>query len=169
MIILAIDPGPTFCGFAAVRSVATIRPLFLRGGKIESHVGAFEALLKTVDPMRVNVAEEVRVAVERPAGAVYDAFRGATLLGTANVAGGVAWVSRSLGMSVEEIPAQTVRKVLLGGRGKVAKGQTDRAIKEALPSFVSGMPARTNDHVRDALALAVCADFLARNLRKKAS
>lgn len=162
MYILAFDPGPKSIGYALVERAVT-RVRFLSGGEIASDYDALRVVLGAFDPAARPV-----VAVERPNGFIYETFRGPTVVSTSNVAGGLAWASRAHGHEVIEVPPTTVRTVLLGKR-KVggAPGAVDRAIKEVLPGLVLELPARTNEHVRDALALAIAANWMLLSKRRR--
>lgn len=154
--ILALDPGPTSTGYALVQGGLTPRVRFIEGGQIDSSCSTFLDLVRDLGGITA-------VAVERPAGYVYDPVRGKHVVATSNVAGGLAWAAQSLGLAVYEIPAGGVRKTLLGKTRlgfKQAKGDMDRAVKDALPLFVDALPARSNSHVRDAIAVAVAANFV---------
>lgn len=156
-MILAVDPGSSSCGFALVEPAGT-RVEYVDAGAFPADGDAFAALFRGLHA-RIHT-----VAVERPAGYAYDPARSKHLLATGVSAGGVAWVGAWLGKRVVEVTATEVRRALLGKArlGPRAKeGDVDRLIKAALPGLVLEMPARTNVHVRDALAVAVVANWLA--------
>lgn len=164
--ILAIDPGGTSCGYAAVGATTNAKlPAgrrvvhFLDAGTFEAELGSFDRLLARLASWDVS---DLHVAIERPRGFVFQPFRGPTLLDTAATAGGIAWVCRSRGVPVVEMAAEEVRKTLLGKtrlRGREQRGDRDALLKTILPGVVTGLPARTNVHVRDSLALAVVASW----------
>lgn len=167
MFILAFDPGSRFSGYAHVWCDGA-RVRYQSAGQIEAEYGALARVLYATSA--VPGAARTLVAVERPTGFVHDPVRGAHLMATSNVAGGTAWASRALGFEVIEVAPATVRKAVLGKRagGRHEKGEVDRLIKEALPGLVLGLPKRTNEHVRDALALAVAANWMLLSKRRSA-
>lgn len=163
-LLLAFDPGPTRSGWALVRRGRGLlgKVEFVRGGRMDSTPDMFTTLLR--DLREMSPGEPVgTIAVERPEGYVYDPVRGAQVIATATIAGGIAWAASARGHQVVEVPAARVRKTLLG-RARLGfwqqKGDMDRAIKAVLPSFVSSLPAKASSHVRDALALAVAVHWM---------
>lgn len=157
-LLLAIDPGEKRCGYAAVETLAGgDRVRFLEAGDFEAARPAFVELLRA----RPYAA----VAIEQPAGFVFDPFRGPALLATASAAGGIAWTAEARGLDVVRLTAAEVRRMLLGSlrlSGRARKGDLDKMVAMVLPGVVDGLPRRTNVHVRDALALAVAAHWQAR-------
>jgi Holliday junction resolvasome RuvABC endonuclease subunit len=101
------------------------------------------------------------VAVEVPDGFVHAKYRGPTLLATARVAGGLAWLAEGETLRVIELPAAAWRQTLVG-----RPHAKDAVIKLAVERLVTGLPARTNVHVRDALGLAIVASWILRGLRR---
>lgn len=159
-LIAAFDPGSSQTGWALV-SGGQARVRFVQAGRIESSDAVFVELLR--DLAERNGEQASLVAVEQAAGFIYDKQRSAQVIATAAVGGGLSWTARVLGYPVVAVPATTVRTVIVG-KAKLGfrqrAGDMDRAIKAALPAFVEGMPARSNEHVRDALALAVAANWM---------
>lgn len=166
--ILAIDPGSKECAWALVRSKGP-RVRYVAAGRFANEVELF--LEVADDCRRVHGLEPDVLGLERPAGFVHDPFRGPTVLATAYVAGGIAWLASSRGTRVIELTAEQGRKLVLGkARGRFAqkRGDLDRLVKEALPNFVSALPVRTNEHVRDALLVAIATNWLRLQPRKEA-
>jgi Holliday junction resolvasome RuvABC endonuclease subunit len=151
-MIVAFDPGPKTIGWASVEgrgpSVA-----YRAGGMLASRRDAARALLEEHRP--------AAVAVEVPDGFVHAKYRGPTLLATARVAGGLSWLAEGEGLLVVELPAAAWRQTLV--QRPHAK---DAVIKLAVERLVTGLPARTCVHVRDALGLAVVASWILRGLRR---
>lgn len=167
-VILAIDPGSKACGFVEVRPEGA-RIRFLRAGEVESSFAAVANLLGDVG-MRYPSGPVV-VGIERPTGFVHQPFRGPTLLDTAWIAGGVGMGAHARGYRVVELSAKDGRKLVIGkataGRGAKV-GSLDRAVKDALPSFVDGLPKQTNVHVRDSLVIAVATAWILLGQRRAA-
>lgn len=153
MLILAFDPGPTKTGYALAEGGGA-RLRFLNGGALRSDLTSVEGQFNQA--LQAG-SGPVMVAIEKPHGFVYEPFRAPTLLETAGVAKAIEWFAVWRGMRVRTISASQVRKIILG---KVRTKNTDRDIKAALANMVSGLPARTNVHVRDALAVAVAANWI---------
>lgn len=157
--LLAVDPGPSSCGWALVeRHGAKVR--YLQSGTVAPALHAFDNLANVFEETYGEAVPDV--AVEEPTGFVFQAFRGPTLLATAAVAGGIAWWGESLGMGVHRMSSEVVRATLIGKtrmRGKELRGDRDKLVKLALAGVVLGLPAKSNVHVRDALALAVVASW----------
>lgn len=155
-LILAIDPGSSRCAYAVLQGeVARVR--YVASGFFDAELDGFLAVL---GGSAFNV-----VAVERPAGYVHEAARGANLMATAGVAYAIDWVARSRAIPTVTLTAAEVRKGVLGrstqafGRAQ-EKGGMDRIIKAAIATFVDGLPRQTNNHVRDALLVGVAANWI---------
>jgi Holliday junction resolvasome RuvABC endonuclease subunit len=140
LILLAIDPGPASTGYALL-STEGPRTTHVRSGMIASTVEALASL---------GVATMGAVVIERPRGAIFQAFRAGPLLDTANVAGGISWVAQMLRVRVEELTAQEVRKLLCG---KANAGNDD--VEQAVRANVAQMPRQSNEHARDAIAVGL--------------
>lgn len=161
--VIAFDPGSVHVGWALVTGEGG-RVRFVEGGKAEATYASCNAVLDFATAASGYTGVPVIAAVETPSGAVWETFRGKTLLQTSAVAGGLAWLATSRGLPVHVLSGQSVRATLLGKAGRpggrgAKKGDLDRVIKEALPGFVINHPARTNDHVRDAMAIAIVASW----------
>lgn len=163
-LLLAIDPGSSLCGYACV-SPEGPRVRFVAAGQFEA--GA-EALLHLVDWTSTmlgisDLAGITTLAVETPSGWVHDAVRGKHLLATAVAAGEARGVGRARGLRVVSLSAGEVRKALVGKTRvgfRQRKGDMDRAVEAAIRPFVLDLPKRTNVHVRDALAIAIVANWM---------
>jgi len=142
MILVALDPGPTMCGHARVRIEGT-RATYVEGGLVNATLEGIEQLLRIADA----------VAVEVPRGYIFQPARGAQLLATAHIAGGICWMAQSRGLPLVEFTGQEWRRGLTGKGSRVS----DHMVKDAVESAVIGVPSKTNVHVRDALGLAVVA------------
>lgn len=159
-LILAVDPGSTRCAFAALEGDgAKVR--YIACGMFDATTDAFREVLASVE-RRVGRAVSL-VAVEKPTGYVYSPERGAHLMASAAVAGGIAWMGRMLGATVVELSSTEVRKALVGKArlgSTMRKGDMDRLVKAALPGIVRGLPGRSNEHTRDAMAVGVVANWI---------
>ena len=163
-LLLAIDPGSSLCGYACVEPQGS-RVRFVAAGQIEA--GA-EPLLHVLDTSSMwlgigGLGAITTLAVETPSGWVHDAVRGKHLLATGVAAGDARGVGYARGLRVVSLSAGEVRKALVG-KARVGfrqkKGDMDRAVEAAIRPFVLDLPRRTNVHVRDALAIAVVANWM---------
>jgi Holliday junction resolvasome RuvABC endonuclease subunit len=140
--LLAIDPGPSRSYWALVEVGA--RPRYVDSGWCESTLEDVDRLFRS--------REVDHIALEQVAGYAYEAKRTAQLIATSRVEGMIGAGAYSFRVPLVEVAASTWRKALCG------KGNADgHAIARALATWVVGMPTRTNEHVRDALGLAVVA------------
>lgn len=147
MKLLAVDPGPSSCGWAHVRMVDG-RAHYIDGGKFDSTRTYFVNVLE-------GWATDV-VAIEMPEGFIHEPFRGPPLLQTARVAGGIEWECDRRGLRTITLSATSWRKTLCGGARP-----GDGVIADVVRANVAGLPALTNVHVRDALGLAIVAGWIA--------
>lgn len=173
MILLAIDPGSKRAGYARVK----VEPLgqrchFLDAGMMPS---TRDALLGYLAEHAVDAG-----AVERPAGFAFELSRVGALLETSYAAGLMSGVLQAhaqetgrvgeykTGVPVLELSAQVWRRELCGSHRERAEKRGsagDAEVRRFVEHFVRGLPKRTNEHVRDALGLALVA---ARRLTKAA-
>lgn len=166
-LLLALDPGSTMTGYACVEPEGP-RVRFVSGGQFEVGAGALMHVLDGTGAWDVNISS---LAVETPSGWVHDAARGKHLLATAIAAGEASGVGVARGLHVVRLSAAEVRKALVGKTRlgfKQRKGDMDRAIADAIQPFVLDMPKRSNVHVRDALALAIVANWMTAKRRPAA-
>jgi len=154
MNLLAIDPGEKACGFAIVRLEGP-RTRWLGGGKIDATRAGFQNLLNGALLTRCLGADVV--ALEDVSGFIHEPFRGPHLLATAKVLGGIAWECEREGLRVVELTARAWRKTLCG-----KANASDGVIADAVRANVVDMPTSSNEHVRDALGLAIVAGWVAR-------
>ena len=153
MRILAIDPGTKSCGYAVVEMLENGSYQYIKGGNVDSLVSVLSLLMDAFS----NVD---RVAIER-VGLVFRVNARHHLAQTAEVAGiayALAWVRFKDSNSIVMMTSREWRKTLLG-TGKLGSkaSMQDAAIKEAVQARVSGLPGRTNVHIRDAVGLAIAA------------
>lgn len=152
--VLAVDPGPTWMGWAVLRVEYSpgVRCTFLRGGRSLCDRATFADVLarELNDAMAAEGSPPLHLVVETPAGYAFIPARVPHLLSTAWVAGGMAWLAEWRGLRVARITAQQVRKVLAG-----KANADDSLVKITVRGHVFGAPTNTNDHVYDALAVGV--------------
>lgn len=156
MRAISIDPGSTEISWALLEDIAGAqigRARLIGCGTRPATIAGLRDIVTGACP-RIDV-----LAVERPKGYIHEHARGAALLDTANVAGGIAWVAPLLGIArvVEMSKAEWTPK-LVGiprVRGKFAGQAGDVAVNAALPRWVEGLPKRSNQDVRDAIGLGV--------------
>jgi hypothetical protein len=151
--VVAFDPGPVWCGFAIAELSAAYRGMvrYGDGGRCQSTMEAVRHVLEAALPPP-NSAARLIVAVEQPEGFIHQHARGPQILETARVGGEIGRQAELLGLEVARLPASRWRHAL------VAKNNaSDALIKRACQMFVIGLPVRTNNHVRDALGLAIVA------------
>ena len=138
-MLLALDPGPTQTGYANVRAAGG-RATFVSGGLARSCRRELVPLLEQAEA----------VALEVPRGPIFAPYRGPTIIATAGIACAIAWEAERLGKPVVEFTAGEVRKALCG-----KANANDHAVADVVRGNVVDFPARSNEHVRDACALAV--------------
>lgn len=143
--VIAFDPGPTTCGYAIAEHGrdAGNRVRFLAGGEVSSDA----AMLGQTLGCGAGVDA---VCVETPAGYVYEKFRGPTLIETARVAERIAILAGVRGTRVVQMSAAQWRKALCS-----KANADDKRIKRAVQMVTTDLPSRTNEHLRDALGLAI--------------
>jgi Holliday junction resolvasome RuvABC endonuclease subunit len=150
--LLALDPGPSFTGWASV-SLDGPRVTFAAGGKIESVPGEIGQLF-------LEHAPDV-VAIESPSGFIFGKSQGEIqgrakqLMATAKVAGVLEGLAIARRVRVVTCTCAEWRKLTCG---KAAA--TDHDVEDLVTRTVLGMPKRTNVHVRDALGLAIAAAWM---------
>lgn len=143
MLVIGVDPGPDRCGWAVVA------PIQKRG-----HVALESCGHDKWD--RIPHGNGIyKLAIERPR------FHGMTrqihpgpLIDTAYVAGRIAESFYRFGPITEFAAGDWKRKLGL------KPNADDRAVRGVVERFVTGLPKRTNVHVRDACAIALAAAWL---------
>ncbi len=149
MQLLAIDPGPTWMGWAhlAIEHDPGVRCTYVAGGKVLSERTSFKRLLGET---RASV-----VTIETPAGYVFNPARSPGVMATAVIAGGLTWLAEERGMRVVVATAQQVRQVLAGK----ANAQ-DEVVRGVVLANVFHAPTHHNDHVHDAIAVGLLGAWL---------
>ncbi len=149
MQLLAVDPGPKWMGWAhlTVEHDPGVRCTYVAGGQALSERVSFKRLL--------GDTHATAVAIECPAGYVFNQARSPGVMATARVSGGLAWLSEERGMRVVEATAQQVRQVLAGK----ANAQDD-VVRGVVMANVFHAPAHHNSHIHDALAMGVLGAWL---------
>jgi Holliday junction resolvasome RuvABC endonuclease subunit len=142
LVTVGIDTGPKSHAWGAVRRE--------RDGLVYVAHGSITVGLD--QPYQHGLLELLarmpRVAIECPQHA-YSAATASPIIATARAAGELAGRLAVLGLQPVYITAADWRRELLG----VANAH-DAAVKAWLKQHVTGMPTRSNAHVRDALGLA---------------
>lgn len=146
---LAFDPGPKRTGWGFLKATGPMtRPHFLAGGMVASDNRTLGALIE-----RCTLPEQwhLSVAIELPGRYLYNAARAAPLFDTSGVGHAIEAIcdERSL-PRISLIPQAWRRRLCAGSRGLPGDAQ----VKTTLAMLVTGLPKRTNSHVRDALGLA---------------
>jgi Holliday junction resolvasome RuvABC endonuclease subunit len=145
MRVVAWDPGPRWSGWCLAEMTAASRgrPVFVDGGKVRSIPEEIHRIIGRAGAGSV-------VGVETPTGYVHQHARGAALLETARVAGEIVGAARYCGHHVVEMAASSWRRALCGNGSA-----PDCTIARAVAMLATGLPVRTNVHLRDALGLAI--------------
>lgn len=143
-LVLGIDPGVSHCGWA-VLDMCGPRPSWVAGGTVDVE----EMAKRSLHPLGWRVGMAV---VETPV-ALHLPEANAQLIATAVVAGRAFEICKLYSDRVFDIsPAQW--RMSLIGRSNAGENQ-DRVVKRTLQAMVSGMPARTSVHARDAAGAAI--------------
>lgn len=142
--LLAIDPGPTWMGWAHLRVQQDpgVRCTYVAGGDVLSERIPFARLL---DETAATV-----VAVETPAGHIFSQARAKQLLETTWVAGGLAWYAEGRDRRVVRASAQQVRHTLTG-----RNNADDALVRDTVVRNVFGCPRTGSEHVADAVAVGI--------------
>lgn len=148
--VLAFDPGPKECGFAAATVAPGGRPRFVAGGNVPSDHDSLVALIE-----RWVGTGPITIAIELPGSYARDFYRFNDLMNTRGVGERIATLAKDRDIPCVQILVQGVRRRLAGGKGSGRGTPGDAAVKRTLAMLVQDLPARTNVHLRDALALAV--------------
>lgn len=154
--ILAIDPGPSVCGWAVIHVERGGMCSFSAAGMEDSGPGAFRAQLYSAARVGALVAIEIPVAMHpRPGASPANLFaRSKQLLATRDVATRLATEARHLALDVVELSAGQWRHAL------TRKNNASNAlIKQAVSMLCKGLPRRTNAHTRDSVGLAIVASW----------
>lgn len=153
MRVLGLDPGPSEFGWALLECDSNwSRQRVLACGKIETGVAicpsAWARILANVTPNLWVVEEPIGFVIGRAvqANAVQGMLK--NLLLTAKAATRLVVRLEERGMRVRELSAPDVRKMLTNKHAA-----TNAEVAHWL-SFVLEMPKRSNDHSRDAMAVA---------------
>jgi Holliday junction resolvasome RuvABC endonuclease subunit len=150
--VLSVDPGPRLSGYAILRSDRQ-RVLYEGGGTCSSDFESLKRLVQLVAPDAI-LAVEVPGQIHPNAARTGPGFlyaRGKQLLATRAVASEILTIGKMLGRRVLQLSAQQWRRALCG-RGVVGV-PNDKHVKAALRLLVPSMPARSNNHLRDAIGI----------------
>lgn len=162
-LVLGFDPGAVRLGWAAL-DLGGETPRHVESGTIAVDLAAGDAGL---DALRCAVGALLArlgpglVAVERIA-AVHGhprmgaAYASGLVLG-AEVGGEVAGLAAAQGFAVRTVTREAARAFL-----GLPSGATDAAVAVEVRARVGGWPARSNEHERDAAAVALLAGSLPR-------
>ena len=156
MIVMGVDPGAS-TGVAVLEVDGRGGARWVDGRTVVSPDGA--CACEVMDIVARCRAEFV--IIERPAGGIYQAARAAALLDSAVLAGMIegrvmAWYGLAdtsmpwRGTRAMHVTAPTWRGVLVG-----SQRATDQQIARMVAARVTGLPARTSVHVRDAIGCAL--------------
>lgn len=157
--VLGFDPGSKQCGWSLADCTGP-RPIYLDGGECAATWEETGDIMSRCAPTMIAIESIV----------IYGAsddrhtFRMKALAETAYVAGLIHGAARSRALWVTELAARDWRKRLIG-----SPHSTDARIKSTLQVLVANLPKRTNEHVRDALGLAIAAGFQERDRRIKSA
>lgn len=164
LTVVAFDPGPTECGWAIVQAgAAAMRGMvaFVEGGKVDSKMAELLAVVRRA----VRGEVQPLVALEAPSGFIFESGSkrgeghgaiGKQLLATAMVAGEIKGLVRTPGrdLPLVAVNAATWRRAVCG------RNNADNHLVEAAVSRLTiGLPKRTNNHLRDAVGLAIFASW----------
>jgi len=145
---LGFDPGSESSGWAFLRAHGQREPaLYVGGGTIASKRYDIAKLIVGLRPDLVAIEWIEGMAFAGKTPGVVPA-----LLASAAVAGGIEWCAIGTGHNVIRMPARLWRHQVIG-----RPSASDAMIKETLPHLLTGLPKRTNVHVRDACGVALAA------------
>lgn len=153
--ILAFDPGPRWMGWARLDAAhgPGCRMTYRTGGQVLAERIPFRRLLQ--ENIGGFPRENTLVVIEAPAGHVFDKARGAPLMATSAVAGGMLWVAADQAYPVIGITAQQVRKVLAG-----KANANDDLVRDVVTGNVFLAPQHHDSHVHDAIAAGLLGAWL---------
>ena len=141
MITLAIDPGPTKCGWAVLDDKT-----YMFSGMFASTPEAIITFFK-LDASELGIH---RCLIEKP---VVGRRQAAKLIHeTGIVTGFICGLGYGMGFRFGHVRAMDWRKQLCG-----THTASDKLIKECVEAVVLKLPAKTNEHTRDAMGLALYA------------
>lgn len=153
-MILAIDPGSKECGWALLSQHGS-RVAHVMHGQCPSTPRGIRSLINHLP----EGAEVTILALEVVEGYVHEAFRAKHLFPTAEAVGMFEMIGHEMGITVVRMTARDVRKLLVGKATHPKKGMMDILVEGVVKANVLRMPAQSNVHVRDALALGLAANW----------
>jgi Holliday junction resolvasome RuvABC endonuclease subunit len=154
-LLVGVDPGPTKTAIGLISRLPGARARYLRAELVASAAPVLMAWLRSCGgPDEVLVCREKvrRVFVGPTSSRAETIGRSNHLIATAAVGAAFVGAAQEAGYRVLELPAETIRKQLTG-----RLSPSDATIKAALGGRVEGLPSRTNNHQRDAVAAALVA------------
>lgn len=152
---LGLDPGPTKTAWSLIEMGPNGMAHYVGSGMLLStDPDAFRAKLAGAASVGALVAVELPTALHPRAGAdPANLFaRSKQLLATMKVGASIATEARSAGLEVVELSAGQWRHALTG-----KNNASNPLIERAVRMFTTGFPTKSNEHVRDALGLAIVA------------
>lgn len=160
--VLAFDPGPSWMGWAHLRVEHTpgCRATYVEGGEAACDVNSTQALIRKVREARERSRQDDRspemlIAIESPAGYIFNAARSPQVLLTARRAGGIAWLAEADLNDIVEATAQQVRQILCG-----KANAEDQQVHMTVRANVFHAPESKNSHVADAAAMGLVGAWL---------
>lgn len=152
--VLAVDTGPTSCGWAVLESGRDALGLarFVECGECASDKGALTDLVLATSPHFVAVETPAQVFPSSPKVML---ARSKQVVATSRVAERLANIANAYAKPAIPRTVGEWRRALCG---KGVRGTpNDAAVARVLPLYVVNRPARSNVHERDALGLGVVA------------
>lgn len=150
-LVVGIDPGASLHGVALLR-VSGARASFVEAHRLDTTelVLWLKALAIQAPYVAIETAYGVHAGIARTRGAQAALSIARASVATTRADGVIEGVCVGLGLVTMRATALEWRAALAGGRQA-----SDAAVAAMVPRLVSGWPARSNAHTRDAAGVAV--------------